>query len=297
MIPSGPIAVTGAGGRLGRAMVAVLHARGLDARSWSRPDYDLDRAGVAADLVDRDRPVLVLHAAAWTDVDGCAKDPATAERRNGSATAELAEACAAAGAGLLYVSTNEVFDGRRLDSAGYVESDAVDPPNAYGASKLSGERRAREAYGSRDDGAGGLWIVRTSWLYGPPGNDFPAKILAARDRLDPEAALRVVSDEVASPTSVQHLADGIVALLERVEGGTYHLANGGRASRFEWARTILEACARHGPMEAIPGSAWDRASVPPSWGVLDCSLAESLGVRLPPWRPASDGYARSLCAA
>ncbi len=297
MIAPGPIAVTGAGGRLGRALVAVLQARGLDARRWSRPDYDLDRVGAAADLVRRDRPALVLHAAAWTDVDGCAKDPATAERRNGNATGALAEACAAAGASLLYVSTNEVFDGRRLDGLGYAESDAVGPPNAYGASKLQGERRAQEVYARQGDQSSGLWIVRTSWLYGPPGNDFPFKILAARDRLEAEAPLRVVSDEVASPTSVEELAGGILALLERADSGTYHLTNAGHASRYEWARSILETCARRGPMEAIPSSAWERASRPPSWGVLDCSLAESLGVRLSGWRPVAEGYARSLCAS
>lgn len=297
MIPAGPIAVTGARGRLGRALVTEMQHRGLDARAWTRPDYDLDRVGAAAGLIRRDRPALVLHAAAWTDVDACALDRATAERRNGAATAELAQACASVGAGLLYVSTNEVFDGTRSDGLGYSESDPPAPANPYGTSKLSGERSAQEAL---EGGAGkdqSLWIVRTSWLFGPPGNDFPAKILAARDRLGAEAPLRVVSDEVASPTSVTDLAAAILLLLERAEPAIYHLTNEGHASRFDWASSVLDTCERSGPLEPIPGSAWQRASRPPSWGVLDCSRAAAFGVRLPPWQPRSSDYARSLCSS
>ncbi|MDQ3448381.1 MAG: NAD(P)-dependent oxidoreductase [Chloroflexota bacterium] len=297
MILTGPVAVTGAQGRLGRALVSTLEQHGLDVLAWTRPDYDLDGRGAAKRMLDRDRPAMIIHAAAWTDVDGCARDPAAADRRNGLATAELAEACASAGAGLLYVSTNEVFDGRREDGLGYSESDATGPLNPYGASKLAGERSARTALGQRDGLAGGLWIVRTSWLFGPPGNDFPAKILAARDRLDPDVPLRVVSDEVASPTFARDLARGLVALLERADPGTYHLAGAGQASRLDWATTVLEACGRVEPLEPVPGSTWERASEPPAWGLLDCSRAGALGIRLPLWQPASIDYARSLCSA
>ena len=114
-----------------------------------------------------------------TLVDECARQPDLAMRRNGVATGVLAAACRARGVGLLVVSTNEVFSGDRRDGQGYAETDAAAPRNPYGASKLAGEEAARAAFA---DGPG-LWIVRTAWLYGPPGNDFPDKITAAADRL------------------------------------------------------------------------------------------------------------------
>jgi hypothetical protein len=132
------VAVTGGRGRLGCGLLERLPA----ALAWSRPDYDLDDPAAAERLMERDRPDLVIHAAAWTDVDGCARDPELARRRNARAVEELALACRQRGAGLVVVSTNEVFDGDRTDERGYSEADATNPPNPYGASKLEGEQAA-----------------------------------------------------------------------------------------------------------------------------------------------------------
>ena len=181
-----PTVVTGARGRLGRALVAHLASADRPAVAWDRPEYDLDSADAAAPLVARDRPGLVIHCAAWTDVDGCARDPETAMRRNARAVRELAEATAATGTRLVVVSTNEVFDGTRTDGRPYREDDPVEPANAYGASKLAGERAAVVAYG-RAGRPADLWVMRTAWLFGPGAPDFPAKILAAADRLPPGA--------------------------------------------------------------------------------------------------------------
>ncbi len=172
------VAVTGAGGRLGRALLGALADAPFTGLAgplaWGRPDYDLDDPGAAERLVARDRPEVVVHAAAWTDVDGCARDPDLAMARNGTATGRLARACAAAGVDLVVVSTNEVFDGRRTDGRGYRPDDPTAPANPYGASKLAGELAARDAYAALPGGGSGLGgpalaIVRTAWLYGPPG--------------------------------------------------------------------------------------------------------------------------------
>src|SRR5438093_4641467 len=175
------IAVTGPGGRLGRALMASLADAPFTGPGgpigWGRPEYDLDDSGAAERLVERDRPELVIHAAAWTDTEGCARDPALATRRNGDAVGELARACAGAGADLVVVSTNEVFDGRRSDGRAYAPDDEPAPENPYGASKLAGERAAAAAWGAAG-ARSSLAIVRTTWLYGPPGNDFPSKLLA-----------------------------------------------------------------------------------------------------------------------
>ena len=109
-------------------------------------------------------------------MDGCAKDPALAMRRNGTAVGELAVACAKRGIDLIVISTNEVFDGRRTDGLPYVPGDVRNPINPYGAAKAEAERLAIAAY-EAPGASGRLGIARTSWLYGPPGNDFPAKIV------------------------------------------------------------------------------------------------------------------------
>ncbi|HET7677759.1 MAG TPA: dTDP-4-dehydrorhamnose reductase [Candidatus Limnocylindrales bacterium] len=284
------VAVTGAGGRLGRALMARLRESGREAAGWGRPDYDLDDPTAAARLVARDRPAVVIHAAAWTDVDGCAREPEIAMRRNAAAAAELAEACAQAGTALVVVSTNEVFDGERSDGQGYSEADAPRPINPYGASKLAGEVAARRAYAAAGKSAP-LWIVRTAWLYGPPGNDFPSKILAAARRLPPGEPLRVVTDETGSPTYAPDLATAIVRLLDAAPGGVYHLAGLGAASRHAWAQRVLAAAGLDAPLMAAFRADFPRASTPPAWAVLDSSLAAGLGISLRPWQDAFDEYA------
>src|SRR5512142_3240537 len=117
------VAVTGAAGRLGRAVVAALEDAPFTGPwgpiAWPRSEFDLDRPEAAQTLRARDRPEVVVHCAAWTDVDGCARDPELAMRRNGEATGVLARACADAGVDLVAISTNEVFDGTRTDGRGY----------------------------------------------------------------------------------------------------------------------------------------------------------------------------------
>lgn len=281
------IAVTGAQGRLGSALViAIATLPDAVALPWSRPAYDLDRPESARLLVADGRPTLVVHPAAWTDVDGCARDPATAMRRNADAVGELAAACAAAGSGLVLISTNEVFDGGRSDGLGYIEDDATGPRNAYGESKLAGEGAARAVFGEGHS----LWIIRTAWLYGPPGSDFPHKILAAADRLPADAALPVVADEFGSPTFTHDLAAALLALVAVTDGGLFHLAGEGAASRLEWAQQVLLARRPDRLVRPITRADFQRASEPPPWGVLDTGRAASLGIRLPAWQSALARY-------
>jgi dTDP-4-dehydrorhamnose reductase len=283
---SGTSVVTGSRGRLGRALLATS-ARPI--HGWDRPLLDLDDPASAARLVQRDAPALVIHAAAMTDVDAAARDPEGAIRRNAESTEALARACREAGAGLVLISTNEVFDGRRSDGQGYREDDATAPVNAYGRSKLAAERVALAAYA----GADGLWIVRTAWLFGPPGGDFPDKITAAADRLAPEP-LPVVRDEVGSPTYTLDLSRAIHALVERTIGGIYHLVNSGHASRYEWARAVLDARRPGRELRPITRAEYQRPSVPPAWGVLDTSRAADAGVELRPWAAALAAYQATI---
>jgi dTDP-4-dehydrorhamnose reductase len=281
------LAVAGAGGRLGRALVQAIGRRdGWDAVPWSRPAIDLDAPHTIAALVAREAPDLVLLPAAWTDVDGCARDPALAMARNGVAPGIVAEACVAAGAGMLLVSTNEVFDGERTDGRGYREEDPTGPRNPYGASKLAGERAARAAFADRPR----LWIVRTSWLFGPPGNDFPHKVVRAADALPPGAPLPGVADEHGRPTFTLDLADAILDLLDATPGGVFHLANEGPTSRLAWASHVLALLRPGRQVRPVSRTEFPRASDPPPWGVLDTSRAAACGIRMRPWEEASGDY-------
>ena len=305
------VAVTGAGGRLGWALIAALEEAAFVGPSgplaWGRASFDLDAPERITAVLDRDRPETVVHAAAWTDVDGCAREPELAMARNGTATGILAEACAARGLDLIVVSTNEVFDGRRSDGRGYAATDPTNPINAYGASKLAGERAALAAYG-RDgqpaaasgdggaaDAAGALGIVRTAWLFGPPGNDFPAKILTAAERANAASEpLPLVADEIGSPTYSVDLAEAIAELIGGAAiAGVHHLVNGGAVSRAGWARELLRQARFNVVTEDVPASTWPRESTPPAWAVLEPTpLPGNEPMR--PWQTALADYLPSL---
>jgi dTDP-4-dehydrorhamnose reductase len=283
------VAVTGSTGRLGRALVHALEDAPFTGPrgplAWTRDELDLDAPAGVADALDRDKPEVVVHAAAWTDVDGCARDPGLALARNGVATGVIAAACAARGVELIVVSTNEVFDGARTDGQGYVPDDEPRPANPYGASKLAGERAAMQAFG--DAAATSLGIARTSWLFGPPGRDFPHKILDAAGRAAAAGeALQVVADEWGSPTSAADMAEAIVELLaENAHPGLHHLVNGGIASRAEWAAEVLRVARVDVPLQPVPAATWPRDSQPPRWAVLAPTPLPS-GEPMRPWQQA-----------
>ena len=290
------VAVSGAGGRLGRALVAALADAPFTGLAgpiaWTRPDYDLDDGDAPLRLIERDRPEVVVHAAAWTDVDGAAKDRTLADQRNADAAGRLATTCAAHGIDFIFVSTNEVFDGTRTDGRGYRPDEPTDPINAYGRSKAAGEAQVAASYAGT---SARFAIVRTAWLYGPPGNDFPSKIVAAalRARAAGER-LRVVADEYGSPTSAADVAEAIVELIGSGEvAGTYHYVNVGAVSRADWAHEVLRLARvrrghRGGPgVDLGPGldaAALGRPRVEP----------DASGEPMRPWTEAMADYAPFL---
>ena len=293
------VAVTGASGRLGRALVAALADAPFSGPAgplaWDRSAFDLDAPDGIGALLDLDRPEVVVHAAAWSDVDGCALDPALALRRNGEATGVLASACAERGIDLVAISTNEVFDGRRLDGYGYQPSDPPAPCNPYGASKLDGERRAQAAF---DRGGAQLGIVRTAWLFGTPGRDFPSRILDAADRAAAAGEpLRVVGDEWGTPTYTIDCAEAIVELLAAdAIAGIHHVVNGHFAARADWARYVVARAGLEVEIVDIPMASWERPSTPPRWGVLAPTPLPS-GEPLRVWPDAMADYAPTLLRA
>jgi len=272
------IIVTGHKGQLGRALWRVLESHhallGMDL-----PQHDITDAGATMETVAAFRPGVVLHPAALTDVDRCAREPELALRVNGLGTHNLALACLEAGAVLLTVSTNEVFDGAK--GAPYYEHDSPNPINAYARSKLAAEFYTRLHLRR-------FYIVRTAWLYAPGGNNFPAKILAAADKVD---RLRVVADEISNPTYAPDLAAAIVELIHTEHYGIYHFTNSGVCSRYDYTRTILALAGRDGvPVEPITSDQWPRTSTPPLHCALHNFAGAALGITLRPWHEALEAY-------
>ncbi len=273
------ILITGVKGRLGSRLAEHLrpaHAvTGVDL-----PEVDLTDPTSIAYLADR-QPELVIHCAAWTDVDGCARDPDRALRINAFATRHVALACQRVGAPLLHISTNEVFDGRAR--APYREYDRPNPINPYGYSKWVAERIVRELLPRH-------YIVRTSWLIAHGGGNFVQRILALVRAGEP---LRVVSNEIAAPTYNDDLVPALAALLETGQYGTYHLVNEGYTSRWGLARFVLDEVGRADvPIEPIVLAQYPRPSTPPEFGVLRNLAAAQLGITLRPWQEAVRDFLR-----
>lgn len=273
------VAVTGAKGQLGTALLEALE--GHEVLGLDLPEWDIERAEELREVLCDFRPEAVVHAAAYTDVDGCARDPERALRINALGTQNVALACQACGAVLLYVSTNEVFPGDREEP--YLEYDVPRPINPYGYSKWVGERYVEQLCRR-------FYIVRVSWLFGGP-RSFVARILRLSEQ-QPELA--VVSDEFGTPTYARDLAEAIVRLLASGRYGIYHLVNEGFCSRFEYAREVLRLAGRGDyPLRAIRQSEYRRDSTPPPRAVLrNFAAATALGIRLRPWQDALAAYFR-----
>lgn len=208
-------------------------------------------------------------------------------RLNGEAAGAVAAAAARADAAVIQVSTNEVFDGMR--EGRYREGDAPSPINAYGASKLAGERAVAAANPHH-------LVVRTAWLFGPDGPSFVTKILAAAERAAAaDEPLRVVEDEWGNPTWTPALADAIAELALRGDvpaTPVVHVAGTPPVSRLDWARVALDAAGMDVTVEPISRAEFVRDSSPPARAILDTSVAESLGVAPLDWeRPLRDHLA------
>lgn len=271
------IFVTGLSGQLGQALKARLRDHTL--AGGSLPDWDMMDAALVRETLRAFRPDVVIHTAALTAVDYCARHPEEAIRVNGVGTYNVALACREVEALLVAISSNEVFDGQ-LDRP-YYEYDRRNPVNPYGYSKYVAEQvveRIMPRY----------MIVRTAWLFAPGGRNFIHKILARARAGEP---LRVVTDEVSSPTYVVDLADALARLIETGRPGVYHLVNEGACSRYEFAREALRlAGLEEVPIEPIRLADFPRPSTPPPHTPLVNIFASAAGVDLRPWREALAEY-------
>lgn len=284
------VLVTGASGALGSTICSLFADKGsllgpippafaeANVVGVGSGDFDVaDREAVDGFFL-RNRFDLVFHCAAMTDVDGCETQPDRAWAANALGSYLVADAAHRSGARLVYLSTDFVFDG--TGNRPLVEEDPSFPCSVYGETKLAGERLVLLA-------APGSLVVRTAWMHGSSGADFPKAILrVARDR----GRVEVVEDQVGSPSNALDVADALLRLVAASAHGIVHCANRGFCSRYELARAVVEDAGLDAVVVPVRTSAFPRPARRPSFAPLDVELCESIvGRPMRPWREALEG--------
>lgn len=275
------IAVTGAGGQLGREL-SNLRIQDVEWLSWSRQELDITDEEQCRRKLAEEKPDAVIHAAAYTAVDQAESDADTAYLVNALGTRYMAEAAEAIGAKFCCVSTDYVFDGR--GTAPYQEEDAPNPQTVYGRTKLEGERMAL-AQCSRS------FVVRTSWVYGGYGNNFVATMLRLGRTHD---QVKVVDDQVGSPTYTLDLARFLTELVRTEHYGIYHASNTGTCSWYEFAQAIFELSGSGTKVIPCTTAEFPRPAPRPAYSVLGQKRMLRMGFEpLRPWRSALEEFLAS----
>src|SRR5437870_774142 len=284
--------VLGAGGQVGRELCRRAWPAGDRLAAFDRGDVDITREDSIAAAMQRERPDMVINAAAYTAVDRAESEPDAAWAANCTGPGQLAAACREAAVQLIHISTDYVFDGSKAGP--YREDDPVKPLGVYGHSKEAGDRAVREAVAEHV-------ILRTAWVYSAHGHNFVKTMLrVAAER----PMLRVVADQIGSPTSAADIAAAIAAIVQRLAAGdrrwgTYHFAGGGAVTWHGFAEAIFELAApwRGAPptVEAITTAEYPTPARRPANSVLDCRrINEVFGIVPRPWREALAEVIREL---
>ena len=281
------ILVTGARGLVGGPLCRRLAAAGNEVLGLDLPEFDVRDMNACEVAVAEFRPDRVAHLAAWTDVDGAERDPAGAAAVNSEGAKNVATACRAIGAPMLYVSTDYVFDGAKTTP--YVEDDVVNPLSVYGKTKLEGESHVRNI-------AESWWIVRCQSIYGAGRKSFVDAILNAAKTGGP---LTVVADQRVSPNWCEDVAEALVAVLTKAPHGLYLASSAGSCTWRECAQAAIEisglrvdvaakTAAQHAAERAAKGLP---TATRPRNSVFDCSkFTEATGHVMRPWRQALESY-------
>jgi dTDP-4-dehydrorhamnose reductase len=272
------ILITGGGGMLGHALTDLLIQRGHKPIALNRAQLDIsNHAALAKSFADQ-KPTLVLNCAAHTKVDLCEQERQKADTINGHAVGDIAALCKSSGAALVHVSTDFVFDGSSRRPC--LPTDPVNPLSAYGKSKLLGELAIQKSPPAR-------WlIVRTAWVYGRHGGNFPRTMVQAAQAGKP---LTVVNDQIGSPTYTPDLAGAILDLLDSGASGLWHATNSGQTNWFDFARATLDEFGIQAEISPISSADWAQkrptSAIRPGYSVLDLSpLQRQIGRPMRPWR-------------
>ncbi|MFH0797036.1 MAG: dTDP-4-dehydrorhamnose reductase [Candidatus Omnitrophota bacterium] len=276
------VLVTGCGGMLGTDLMAAL-ARDFEPVGLDLPELDITNKDRIIKTITGLKPGLVIHTAAFTDVDGCEKEPEKAYQVNALGTANVVIACQKLKSPLVYISTDYVFDGKK--GKPYLESDPPNPIQVYGRSKLDGEFYTRNLLDR-------FFIIRTAGLYGKYGKSFPAAIL---NQINAGKSLRVVQDQIVSPTFTQDLAQGIIKVIRNNGYGVYHITNEGALSWYGFACAIVKAVKGKAKVRAVTSQEMKRTASRPAYSVLENSALKSVvGYQMPEWSDALKRYLKAL---
>ena len=277
--------IIGPTGQLGADLVRVfLEKDGYEVIPAGRPAIDLCDKDSVVNTVGRHTPDIVINAAGHTDVDGCEYDSSSAMLLNAEGAGHVADACSEAGAVCVYISSDYVFDGKK--GKPYTETDEPYPLNAYGISKLEGERLVR---GKCDR----HFIIRASGLYGlglpaKRGHNFVETMIRLAENV---GRIKIVDDQVMSPTSTQDLALKIEELLEKEDYGTYHITNSGECSWYRFGTAIFNAAGMSPDVVPVTSEEYGARAERPRYSVLDNAKLESTGIRrLRHWEGALREY-------
>ena len=250
------ILITGSNGMLGHDLIEVLKDNRELLLTTSKT-LDITDGDSVMDFIVKSNPDIVINSAAYTDVDGCESNPDLAYNVNGEGVKNLALACREVDCPLVHISTDYVFNGQ--NDRPWVEDDEIGPISIYGKSKLKGEEHIKEILEK-------YFIVRTAWLYGVNGRNFPRTMLELAQN---HSEITVVYDEVGTPTYTPDLAKGISKLIETDYYGTYHLTNSGNCSWCEFARYIFEVADVDVNVIPVTASEFARPAPRPSYSVLE----------------------------
>jgi dTDP-4-dehydrorhamnose reductase len=275
------VTIFGATGMLGKALVRQWDNKGDEVSGLSSAQADVrDRAQVERAIL-QSSPDCVILSAAYTDVDGCERDPALASAVNTGGAVNVARAAASAGASLLFVSTDYVFDGTK--STPYETDDARNPINSYGRSKAEAEEKILSILPD-------ACIVRTSWLFGPGGKCFPDTILKLAAKLPKAEAITVVNDQRGCPTYTLDLADAIVALCKSEARGIVHCTNRGERSWYDFAVEIIYQAGLKTAVRPTTSDKFVRPAPRPKYSVLSSASLSQYGIEMRPWQRTLPDY-------
>ena len=273
------VLVIGVHGQMGRSVADAGRRLGMAVVGHDLDTLDIRDPEAVLAVVQDTRPSVLVNCAAFTAVDDCESNEGAALAVNGTAVGHLATACAAFDARLIHLSTDYVFDG--TGRRPYQEDDPVAPATAYGRTKLEGERQARTIPDHL--------VVRTAWLYGHGGRHF---VDAIRRQIEGGAgSLRVVADQVGSPTFCDDLADALLGLSATPATGIVHVVNSGQVSWHGFAQEIARLLESDVTVHPVTTADYPRPAPRPAYSVLDTSkLTGLLGRRMPPWEDALARY-------
>jgi dTDP-4-dehydrorhamnose reductase len=272
------ILLTGAKGQLGQALQPTLAAHSVTALDHLQ--LDITKLTDVRSAIYALYPDVVINAAAYNNVDGAESDPLAGYRGNALGPRNLAIATAAAGIPLLHVSSDYVFDG--TSTRPYHEFDRPQPVSVYAASKLAGEDAVRELNPKH-------YLVRTAWLYSAVGKNFAKTICALAQQ---QSQVRVVNDQVGSPTYVPHLAVAIAMLISTQAFGTYHLANQGAASWYELTCALYRQRGITTPVQPITTQEFPRPARRPAYSVL--TTIQDPTILLPAWEEGVVAFVKAI---